>query len=335
MIRFFRSRKHSKFISSSLTFFRSIMMVIMTKLLIFPRSYTFLLLVYTQAGTRTRSAGGGIMEPLPLDILLHIIDLLAGGDDEDIKSLRILSLACKSMVPLCRKPLFSYIRNLASLPVSVLKRFNDLLSKKPDIARYVKRLDYRCFTHTPTFDEELNILDILKKRSSLQRIRLSSSGSNWNNFPESLRSSLVSLIQLPTVVHLDIEDFNEFPATALSGCSNLTNLWLGSIEFSPPEVNQIISRSKIPTLVSLYIRGPGEFSSYDFAAFLNSAALHAGGPIVDFSRLQRAEFDVDSRDDICHVIKLIEATTRLEYFRIDSLIGGENWRCLIPQTFDR
>ena len=88
MIRFFRSRKHSKFMSSSLTFFRSIMMVIMTKLLIFPRSYTFLLLVYTQAGTRTRSAGGGIMEPLPLDILLHIIDLLAGGDDGLFESYR-------------------------------------------------------------------------------------------------------------------------------------------------------------------------------------------------------------------------------------------------------
>ena len=135
------------------------------------------------------------------------------------------------MVLLCRKHLFSYIRNLASLPVSVLKRFNDLLSKKPDIARYVKRLDYRCFTHTPSFDEELNILDILKKHSSLQRIRLSSSGSNWNNLPESLRSSLVSLIQLPTVVHLDIKDFNRQQRSQLVAISPTSGLGVSNFLF--------------------------------------------------------------------------------------------------------
>ena len=47
------------------------------------------------------------MGTLPLDILLYIIDLLAGGDDGDVKSLQILSQLCKSMVPLCRKHLFS------------------------------------------------------------------------------------------------------------------------------------------------------------------------------------------------------------------------------------
>ena len=256
------------------------------------------------------------MEPLPLDILLYIIDLLA----EDVNSLRILSLTCKSMVPLCRKHLFSYL-SLASHPLKILKRFNDLHSTNPDIARYVRRLDY--IACIPVFTEELKFLHILTEHSSLQRIRLRSLRSSWpwNNLPNSLRSSLISLIQLPTVFHLDIEDLNGFPATALSGCSNLIDLWLRNLEFSPPEVNQVISRSKVPTPVSLHIRGPREASSYDFAAFLSSASLHTGGPIVDFSRLQKAEFDVSSRDDIDHVNKLITATTRLEYFSIDSLIG--------------
>ena len=60
---------------------------------------------------------------LPLEILLHLIDLLAGGDNEDIRSLQILSKSCKYMVPPCRKHLFSSL-NLHSKLNS--ERFSDL-----------------------------------------------------------------------------------------------------------------------------------------------------------------------------------------------------------------
>ena len=250
------------------------------------------------------------MEPrttLPLDIFLNIIDLLAGGDDKDIKSLQILSQACKSMVPLCRKHLFSSLchRKLNS------ERFNDLLSKNPDIAFYVKHLNYRVYNPT---DHELNCLDILKERSSLQSIELSSPGLNWNNFSESIRSSLVSLIQLPTVTHLKIYSFEGFSAMALSGCSNLIDLQLGDLELVPPEVNQVISRSKVPTPVSLYMRS----RTSGLAALLNSASLHAGGPIVDLSRLQKASFDVNYAYELGRVNELFKVTTQLEYFFIKS-----------------
>ena len=83
---------------------------------------------------------------------------------------------------------------------------------------------------------------------------------------------------------------------------------------APPEVNQVISRSKITAPVSLYIGT----DTYGLAALLNSASLHAGasGPIVDFSRLQKAEFDVEYPDDIDQVNELIRVTTRLEYLKI-------------------
>ena len=250
------------------------------------------------------------MEPrttLPLDIFLNIIDLLAGGDDKDIKSLQILSQACKSMVPLCRKHLFSSLchRKLNS------ERFNDLLSKNPDIAFYVKHLNYRVYNPT---DHELNCLDILKERSSLQSIELSSPGLNWNNFSESIRSSLVSLIQLPTVTHLKIYSFEGFSAMALSGCSNLIDLQLGYLDLALPEVNQVISRSKIPTPVSLDIMS----GTHGFADLLvDSASLHAGSPI-DFSRVQMAIFGVAFRGDIDNITKLIKVTRQLKYIYITS-----------------
>ena len=221
-----------------------------------------------------------IMETLPLDILLYTIELLAGGGDKGIKSLQILSQTCKSMVPLCRKHIFStlYLHNKL-----VSKRFSDLLSKNSDIAHYVTRLYY--IVSIPISDHELNILDMLKEHSSLQLIELSSSGLDWNNLNESIRLSLGFLIQMPTVSSLGIYSFKGFPATALSGCSNLIDLQLGDLNWAPPKINQVISRSKIPTPVSLYIKT----KTYGLAALLNSASLHAGDPIIDFSRLQKAD----------------------------------------------
>jgi hypothetical protein len=258
-----------------------------------------------------------IMEPLPLEILLYILDLLAAGDDGDIKSLQILSQTCKSMVPLCRKHLFSSLRLHTRLDS---ERFSDLLSRIPDIARYVTSLNYAVYD-SPIYDHELNILDILKEHS-LQSIELLSPLGfirDWRKFPESIRSSLVCLIQLPTVTHLSIKSFKGFPATALSRCSNLIDLRLAKLrlEIAPPspEVNQVISRSKIPTPVSLYTR-PGAYNG--LTVLLNSASLHAGGPVVDFSRLQKADFNVDRPGDIGHISELIKATTRLQYIYIGS-----------------
>ena len=268
-----------------------------------------------------------LMEPretLPLDILLYIIDLLACGDDGNIASLQTLSLACKFMVPLCRKHLFSSLR----LRESNSKRLSDLLSKNPDIARYVKSLIYNVYKTIS--DHELNVLDILKERSSLKSISLvSEPGFNWNNLPESIRSSLVSLVQLPTVTFLNIHSFRGFPATGLSGCGNLIDLQFGELEFAP-EVYQVISRSKIPTPASLFIRN----KTYGLATLFRSASPHSGGPIVDLSRLQKAVFNVESRGDIVQVNELIKLMTQLEYLNIITCISGE-WLVLslIHQKF--
>jgi hypothetical protein len=244
------------------------------------------------------------METLPLDILLYIIDLLA--DDEDIKSLQILSQTCKSLVPLCRKHLFSFL---------YLSKLNsdDLLSRNPDLARYVRSLNYTVYI--PISDHVLNILDMLKERSSLRSIELSGLGLDGNDLTESIRSSLISLIQLPTVTCLEVYSFKRFPATVFSGCGNLIDLWLGELNLAPPEVNQVISRSKISTPVSLLIKTDTD----SLSILMNSASLYEGGPIVDFSRVQKAECDVNSRGDIDQVNKLIKLTTRLEGLYI---VGG-------------
>ena len=244
-------------------------------------------------------------------ISYYIIDLLAGGR-KDVKSLWTLSQACKYMVPLCRKHFFSSLC-VGSNSKSV--GFSNWLLKNPDIARYMKSLYYGVYC-IPSSGHGLNILNVLKKYSSLmsivQFVLLSSRDFGWNNLTDSIWSSLVSLIQLPTVSSLGIYSFNGFPATALSECGNLINLCLGELSLAYAEVNQVISHSKIPTLVSLYINT----DTCGLAALLNSASLHAGGPIVNFSHLQKAKFHVQSSDDIDQVNELIRVTTQLEYLQI-------------------
>ena len=256
------------------------------------------------------------MEPrttLPLEILACIIDLLGAEDDQDIKSLLNLSQACRTFVPLCRKYIFSSL----SLPNQWrVERFSNLLSKNPDIARYVRHLHY-CVVHNPIGNHEPNvmILRMLKERSSLQFVDLRSADLDWNSVPESIQSSLVFLLQLPTLTLLIISHIKGLPAAALSQCNNLRDFRLSSLEIAPPEVNQVISRSKIPRPLYIYT----EKDCYDGLAVLsNYANLYPGGPIVDFSRLQKASFDVESSDDIGHINGLIKVTRQLRHLNITS-----------------
>ena len=101
---------------------------------------------------------------LPLDIILHIIDLLAGGDHEDIRSLHILSQTCKYLESPCHKYLFSKFSCLLLLRGMNLERKSDLLLKNPWIACYVRSLTY--ILSPPFGNHDLNVIDILKKHSS-------------------------------------------------------------------------------------------------------------------------------------------------------------------------
>ena len=253
---------------------------------------------------------------LPLDVLLHIIEFLAAAryDRDSIKSLQILSQTCKYMVPICRKHLFSFLYLHST---SISERFNDLLLENPEIARYVRSLNYTVYNPIRDHTVTLNILELLKVHSPLKSIELSSPRLDWNDYPKSIRLSLLSLIELPTVTRLDLNSFTRFPATALSGCTNLINLQFGNLELTLPdsEFNHVISRSKIPTPTLLRIRR----GTLGFAALLNSASLHAGasGPI-NFSCVQIAFFEVEFRGDIDNINKLIEVTRQLQYINITS-----------------
>ena len=236
------------------------------------------------------------------------------------------------MVPICRKHLFSSL-DLVSTSISNSGHFSDLLLVNPDIARYVRSLNYKLYNPftSSLSDHELTLLNILKVRSPLKSIELFSPGLDWNDYPESIRLSLLSLIELPTVTHLDIRIFKRFPATAISGCTNLINLQFGDIEWTLPdsEFDHVIPRSKIPTPAFLNIKR----RTHGFAALLISASLHTVG-LIDFSHVQTVIFQVEFRGDTDNINKLIKLTRRLRYVEIKSECLAL-FKVLSLQNFDR
>ena len=49
---------------------------------------------------------------------------------------------------------------------------------------------------------------------------------------------------------------------------------------------------------------------------MNFARVHAGGPLVDFTRVQKVIVDVETPDDIYYLNDLIKVTTHLDKFKI-------------------
>ncbi|KAF8957387.1 hypothetical protein BDZ97DRAFT_1846540 [Flammula alnicola] len=239
---------------------------------------------------------------IPLDIIESVIEVIA--TDEDTRSLEAVSQTCHTLLPLCRKHIFSTIR--LSHKSDHSRHFNDLLSTNPDIARYVKHLEYGL--NNPSDDHQQG-LDVLQKHSDLRSVHLwSQERADWSAFPASIRSSLLSLIQLPTITHLRIRSFMNFPATALLNCHNLIDLQMELLEITSAEVKHISIRDKIPTPISLNAEGD---SCSALEALLQTAGPEPG-PIVDFSLLQSASFDVEIRGDILIVQEVIKTTTQLQ-----------------------
>ncbi|KDR76681.1 hypothetical protein GALMADRAFT_139580 [Galerina marginata CBS 339.88] len=66
--------------------------------------------------------------------------------------------------------------------------------------------------------------------------------------------------------------------------------------------------------------GVGETNTYDGLAVLMTSLSAQAGPLVDFSRLQKASFHVDSSGDIGHIGQLLKTTMQLQSLNITSYV---------------
>ena len=249
---------------------------------------------------------------VPFDILAHITDIVDAQSDKG--TLRALSLTCKFMVPLCRRHLFSSIKlfNTTNNKEQGLIYF---LSGSPDTTCRIKHLLFIIRTKLPTCKQIIDILEVMRSQStSLQSVTISSSGwLEWNILPEPIKSLLISLIQLPTVTRLKLGIMRNFPLAPLSLCSGLNDITISEVSEATPQTDQIIARSNIPAPTSLYAR---RFHSA-ISVLMRPPDLNINGAIIDFSRLEKAVFEISEQSEALQLTELLKTVTQLQKLSID------------------
>ncbi len=248
-------------------------------------------------------------QALPYDILATFADQLALDRDSEvaekklasIAALRALSQTCKPMVPMCRRHLFSSLV-LSGPEKAKYQNLMKLLQEKPDIASYVRELQYRLTSRPSEYED--GILEALLRHSTLagissplRRISLASFSYpkiGWSSQTATTRHLLISLIQLPTITELLFSGVKEFPVNELAPCGSLRHLQLHDmLDFALDVGNASPSSCQIPTPLSL------DFSMTSSTILANTMGLKGPEkvantlrPIIDFSLVQEATFAV-------------------------------------------
>jgi len=140
---------------------------------------------------------------LPLEIEEKILDLLA-EDDNDHSALKTCSLVCQAFLPICRKHIFGSIAlndyQTPSPPTTHALAL--LLSRRPEIADYIRKLDYTIETAdvtSPLIQESLKRISRLESLlPSGMIVRKDSTGAT-THFDQRCFTSYIFLLSLTSI----------------------------------------------------------------------------------------------------------------------------------------
>ena len=233
----------------------------------------------------------------PLEIEENILDLLA-EDDEGHSALKTCSLVCKAFLPICRKHIFESIvlndHNLVSPPTT--HAFERLLRDTPEIAYYIRKLDYTIQIADLTSP---SIQESLKRISRLELLTIrhhanfpARRGLDWSNNP--IRPALLHLLHNTTLTHFKVTSVNNFVVSDLIPCVNLKYLDIGpyttvAAENTFPatfsehsfQLNELVARIRTPTAIMK----------------LCTARRPDGQPIIDFGSLTKVTVSFETPNE--------------------------------------
>ena len=258
----------------------------------------------------------------PFEIEEMILDLLA-EDDEGHSALKTCSLVCQAFLPICRKHIFGSIvlnnPNVVSPPGSppgppTNYGFKRLLRETPEIADYIRKLDYTIQIADLT---NPSILESLKQISRLEFLTVQHYNRPMFQWSDNLfRPALLHLLHLPTLTHFKITNINDFVVSDLIPCVNLKYLDLGLRTTGAAETT-------FPAALSEHSIQPNEF----VAGFGTSSAIMKlctarrpdGQPIVDFGSLSKITVTLETPNEgeasqelfrRCHVLTNVDISCK-------------------------
>ena len=259
----------------------------------------------------------------PLEIEEIILDRLP-EDDKDHLALKMCSLVCQAFLPICRKHIFESIRvahasddhNLpviSSPTIVTIHAFERLLRETPEIADYIRKLDF-CVRNVdltrPSIQESLKRISRLEfltlRHHNVQRL-------NWSNNP--IRPALLHLLHLPTLTHFTVNDIKVFSVSDLIPCVNLKYLDIGYVSMATEDT--------FPSALPEHSIQLNEFGA-GFGAFpatimkLCTARRPDGLVIIDFGSLSKITVDF---------IELNASRALQELFRHCHVLTNVNMSC--------
>ena len=224
----------------------------------------------------------------PLEIEGMILDIL-GEDDGGHSALKTCSLVCRAFLHICRKHVFeSIVLNAISSPTT--SAFERLLRKTPEIADYIRRLN---FTIQVADLANPSIQESLKQISRLKFLNVQAESSlDWSNNP--IRPVLLHLLHLPTLTHFIMNNIKKFVVSDLIPCVNLKYLDVSALRIVAAEntfpatfpghsiqLNEFVAENESPAAIMK----------------LWTARRPDGQPIIDFKSLSKISVDIyDSYD---------------------------------------
>ena len=223
------------------------------------------------------------MPPIfPHEIEETILDSLA-EDDRGHSALKMCSLVCQAFLRICRKHIFGNIVLHAVRGYSTTHAFECLLRETPEIADYIRNLEFRIQ------DEDLtnpSIQESLKRISKVEFLTVRSAycwNFEWRNTP--IRPALLHLLHLPTLTHFALLGTKNFVVSDLIPCVNLKYLEISDITTAADETTFPAVFSEHSIQLNEFVVGEGDVDPIIMK--LCTARRPDGQPIINFRSLPK------------------------------------------------
>ena len=274
---------------------------------------------------------------LPIEIIALIIDNV--GENEDTDLLKELALVSHSFLQICRKHLFATVElhdaisTRRSHVASSKMGFVKLLQSRPDIVKYVRKLTYKAgychrfgllsaSTSLKGDDHLLSPIlpNFLRTIPRLNCLTITASSLDWNKLDSSLKSAFLHLMHLPTINHIDLSHFRNFPLSSLTPSVNLRRLDLSFME-SFGRSPGIIQSEMVPKIREFHTSGSSRLTTK-----LLYVEGQDGRPAFNFMELRRFSMSFTDPEDEPNIRYLLQIAKSLEELHLSvgfdqSLVG--------------
>ncbi|KAF8908104.1 hypothetical protein CPB84DRAFT_1959299 [Gymnopilus junonius] len=248
---------------------------------------------------------------IPLEIEEAVIDILA-QDDKDLSSLKACSLACKAFVPVARKHIFSSVAlNTNDANSHSTSSLEGLLSEAPELAGYIRHLNYNIKTEDFTSSSVQDCLQRLTKLQSLSVYHFESFSRkklDWSNNP--LRPALLHLLHLPTLTSFKMFSVDRLVASDFIPCTNLKKLSIGNHTTGIDKTDEPFSGPLPDQPVQLDEWASG-IRDFTVISSVCKSLRPDGRPVFDFSSLAKLSLQIERLEDIPAVQELSKRCSTL------------------------